>query len=83
MRISAKTDKLIIKCKKQLEISAKEVAERDNELKTTRSELVKTQESEGELKKKVAALEEALSKANNDLGKSQVCSQQVILFFFS
>lgn len=74
------TEKELIKCKKQLEVSAKEVAEHDNELKTTKSELVKAQGSEGELKKKVAALEEALSMANNDLGKSQVCSQQVILF---
>jgi len=49
-------------------------------LKTTKSELIKAQGSQGELKKKVAALEEALSKANNDLGKSQVCNQQVILF---
>jgi len=49
-------------------------------LKATKSDLAIAQGSEGELKKKVAALEEALSKANNDLGKSQVCDQQVTLF---
>ena len=76
------TEKELIKCKKQLEVSAKEVAERDNELKTTKIELSKAQGSEGELKKQVAVLEEALSKANNDLGKSQVCIQQVILLCF-
>lgn len=65
------TEKDLIKCKQQRETSIKEIAERDNELKTAKGELAKVQSSEDELKKKVTSLEEALAKANNDLGKSQ------------
>lgn len=54
-----------------METSVKEIAERDNDLKTAKGELAKVQSSEEELKKKVVSLEEALTKANNDLGKSQ------------
>ena len=67
------TEKDMITCKKQLENAAKELADRDNELKASKGELDKSLQAEEELKKKVAALEEALAKANNDLGKSEVC----------
>lgn len=40
---------------------------RDSELVASRTELAKVQGAEEELKKKVASLEEALKKANNDL----------------
>lgn len=76
------TEKDLIKCKQQRETSIKEIAERNNELKTAKGELAKVQSSEDELKKKVASLEEALAKANNDLGKSQVCWQCSVLFCF-
>lgn len=76
------TEKDLIKCKQQRETSIKEIAERDNELKTAKGELAKVQSSEDELKKKVVSLEEALAKANNDLGKSQVCWQCSVLFCF-
>ena len=50
---------------------------RDSELEASRTELViKVQGAEEELKKKVASLEEALTKANKDLGKSEVCCQE-------
>jgi len=41
-------------------------------LRASKSELVKIKEVEEELKKKVLSLEEALAKAENELGKSQV-----------
>lgn len=58
--------------KEQLETKTKELAEQDSELQASKSELVKIKEVEEELKKKVLSLDEALAKANNDLGKSQV-----------
>ena len=49
---------------------------RDSELAASRTKLAKVQGAEEELKKKVASLEEALTKVNNDLGKSEVCCQE-------
>ena len=72
------TEKDMITCKKQLENAAKELADRDKELTASKIELAKVQGSEEELKKKMASLEEALVKANNDLGKSEVCGQEII-----
>lgn len=69
-------EKDMLTCKKQLENAAKELADRDSELAASRTELAKVQGAEEELKKKVASLEEALTKANNDLGKSEVCGQE-------
>ena len=70
------TEKDMITCKKQLESAAKELADRDSDLAASRTELAKVQGAEEELKKKVASLEEALTKANSDLGKSEVCCQE-------
>ena len=47
-----------------------------NRLVASRTELAKVQGAEEELKKKWASFEEALTKANNDLGKSEVCCQE-------
>ena len=55
-----------------METKTKELAEQDSELRASKSELVKIKEVEEELKKKVLSLEEALTKAENELGKSQV-----------
>ena len=66
------SEKDLISCRKELGSTTKELADKNIELKASKSELVKVQESEEELKKKMLSLEEALSKANNDLGKSQV-----------
>ncbi|XP_068729611.1 ribosome-binding protein 1-like isoform X7 [Montipora capricornis] len=65
------SEKDLITCRKELESTTKELADKNRELKASKSELVKVQQTEEELKKKMLSLEEALSKANNDLGKSQ------------
>ncbi|XP_068684025.1 ribosome-binding protein 1-like isoform X6 [Montipora foliosa] len=65
------SEKDLITCRKELESTTKELADKNSELNASKSELVKVQEAEEERKKKMLSLEEALSKANNDLGKSQ------------
>lgn len=45
---------------------------RDSEVKSLREEMKRNQATGENFKKTIASLEEALSKANNDIGKSQV-----------
>ena len=66
------SEKDVAKYKRQLDNAANELAHYDNEVKTLKSKLLACHSLEEELKKKVVSLEEALAKASNDLGKSQV-----------
>lgn len=59
---------------KELSDVQSQLTTRDSEVKSLREEIKRNQEIGEDFKKKIATLEEALAKANNDIGKSQVGS---------